>query len=69
MLQVVNEEPQSFNFYQILLVVLGFLPLTFSKYLFAGQGILRLEQQWFLFKVVTKTLEITEDNPKENIFE
>ena len=45
MLQVVNEEPQSFNFYQILLVVLGFLPLTFSKYLFAGQGILRLEQQ------------------------
>ena len=74
MLQVVNKEAQS------LLLAFGFLPLTLSKYSFAGQGILGLEQQWLLCyifsskkntcsKSATKTLEITDDNPKENIFE
>ena len=33
------------SFQQILPLALGFLPLTFSKDLFAGQGILGLEQQ------------------------
>ena len=50
LLQVLNKEAQSLllTFNRFHIFVLGFLPLTLSKYLFAGQGILRLEQQWFL---------------------
>ena len=72
MLQIVNKEVQS------LLLAFRVSATILSKYLFAGQGILVLEQQYFLYyifsskkhmlKVATKTLEIIDDNPKENIF-
>ena len=45
-----------------------------SKYLFAGQGILGLEQQWFLFYIFSSKQTYPQgqqqikDNPKENIY-
>ena len=71
--QVINKEAQS------LLLAFPVSAATLSKYSLAGQGILGLEQQWVLgytfsskkstcSKSATKTLEITDDNPKENIF-
>ena len=49
-------------------LVFGFLSLTSIKYLIAGKGILGLEQTNTSSKSATKTLEITEDNPKEKMF-
>ena len=49
-------------------LVFGFLSLTSIKYLIAGKGILGLEQTNTCSKSAKKTLEITEDNPKEKMF-
>ena len=64
MLQVILKEAQS------LLLVFKVSAADF-EYLSVGQRILGLEQQVFvlylLSKSSTKTLKITDDNPKENI--